>query len=399
MGFISNVNSEIKLVAKLTPYGRQQILSNSNTNVVKFFSLGDSEANYHSPLGLIEGEIPVIGGNATETLTMADDYEIKHKIIVDTVGNTKKAVENNSNVINITKERIGQRIVDTTKIAQYIVNRNDFNSDGRVNWLYGFGLPVTENDKTLFNTVTNTSGGFSDTSLATLNNDKTLVLSIADSEFGEIIDGKSIKLELQTLIDTYNIYGTYQNNLTPKETQDNKLKEITTKAKLIGNNVVFLFSDKIQKPNNDINKSWGTGFNKTRPYSVNGKELFNLTDNASTNIVKDICVGVAYLDKGIIVITHPTLVDNYNVNDVATADNIQITLDSVVTKISQDVTCIVGRGEFTGSTNKTYNNDDVRVSEIGIYDGTNKLIALAKPNKHLVIGNNDFKAIGIKISV
>jgi len=398
MAFISNENSNIKLVAKLTPYGRQQILANSNSNVVKFFSLGDSEANYQSPLLLNEGEIPVIGGNATEILTMADDYQIRSKVIVDSFGNTKKNVETNSNIINTTKERVGQRILDNTKISQYIVDRNNVNSDGKVNWLYGFGLPITENDKTVFNSVNNSNGGFSDTALSTLNNDKNVVISIDDNEFGELIDGKSIKLTVQTLLDTYNIYGTYEKNLTSKEVQDTKLKEITNKQKLISNNIVFLFSDKIQKPNNDTSKSWGTGFNKTRPFSVNNKELFNLTNNTSTGAVKDVCVGVAYLDKGIVVLTHPIIANNYDVDDV-TANNIEVTINSVITKISQDVVCIINRGEFTSSTNPTYNNEDIRISEVGIYDSNNKLIALAKPSSHLVIGSNDFKAIGIKISV
>lgn len=391
MGFISNIDSNIKLVAKLTPYGRQQILSNSNSNVVKFFSLGDSEANYNSPLTLGNGEIPVMGGNASLGLTMGDDYEVKNKIIVDSLGNTKKAVEINSNIINVNKERLGQNIIDTTKISKYIVNRNDFNTDARVNWLYSFGLPLTENDKALFTTVNNANGGFSDTALSTLNNDEYLVMSIADTEFGELIDGKAIKLG----ITGHTIYGTFQNSLTPKETQDSKLKEITNKQKLIGNNIIFLFADSIKKPNADSNKSWGTGYAKTRPYSVNGKELFNLTDNAATGVVRDECVGIAYLDKGIIVLSHPSIVAGYDV----TSTDVEVTLNSVVTKISQDVTCIIGRGEFTSSTNTTYNNDDVRVSEIGIYDANNKLIALAKPNAHLTIGNNDFKAIGIKISV
>lgn len=398
MGFISNNDTEIKLVAKLTPYGRQQILSNSNSNVVKFFSLGDSEANYLSPLVLGDGEIPVMGGNATGALTMADDYEIRSKVIVDPAGNTKKAVETNSNIITVTKEKVGQKVLDETKVGQYIVDRTNFNSDGRVNWLYSLGLPITESDKALFDTVTNANGGFSDTALSTLNNMESLVLSVDDAEFGELIDGKSIKLHLETTLAVFDVYGTFQKNLTPNNTQDTKLKEITNKSKIIGNNVVFLFSDGIKKPNNDATKSWGTGFANTRPYSVNGKELFNLTDNDSTSTVKDECVGIAYLDKGIIVITHPTIVNNYDLVDVS-ASNISLIFNSVVTKISQDVTCIIGRGEFTRSTNKTYNNDDIRVSEVGIYDGLNKLIALAKPSEHLVIGNNDFKAIGIKISV
>jgi hypothetical protein len=396
MGFITNENSGIKLIAKLTPYGRQQILSKNN--VVKFFSLGDSDANYISPLPLENGDIPTMGGDFGGIKTMTDDYKIKHKVLVDTLGNTKKEVESTSNNVNVSKERLGQKTVASDKISQYLVNRVEYNSDRRVNLLYSLGLPITENDKTLFNSVTNSNGGFSDTALNKLNNNKNLILSLDSDEFGEIIDGKSIKLKVQTLVDTYDIYGTFQNNLTPKETQDAKLKEVTNKSAMISENIVFLFSDKIKRPNGDATKSWSTGYAKTKPYSVNRKELFNLTDNAATNIVKDECVGVAYLDKGIIVLTHPTIADSYDVNDVS-ASSVQLTYDSVVTKISQDVTCIIDRGEFISSTNKTYNNDEIRVSEVGIYDINNKLLALAKPNQHLIIGNSEFMAIGVKISV
>jgi hypothetical protein len=398
MGFISNENSGIKVVAKLTPYGRKQILSNSNNNVIKFFSLGDSDANYTTPLALENGEVPSMGGDHDNLKTMGDSYEIRHKILVDDLGNTKKTVEPSSNNINTDVVKLGQKTVDYTKLTQYLINRDNFNSDGLTNLLYSFGLPITENDKTLFNSVTNANGGFSDTALRTLNNTNSLVIAIDNAEYGEVIDGKSIKVQITNLIDTYNIYGTFQNNQTSMETQDGKLVEVTNKAKSINNNIVFLFSDKIKKPNGDTNKSWATGFGKTKPYSVNGKELFNLTDNPSVGINRDECVGVAYLDKGIIVITHPTITDNYDISD-NTANAAQVTFNSVVTKISQDVTCVIGRGEFISSTNKTYNNDEIRVSEIGIYDGNNKLIALAKTNKHLVIGNNEYMAIGVKISV
>lgn len=394
MGFISNENSEIKLIAKLTPYGRQQLLSKNN--IVKFFSLGDSDANYLTPLTLGNGEIPTMGGDKGGMKTMADDYQIKHKIFVDTLGNTKKEVDPTSNNVNVTKQNLGQEIVPNTSIDKFIVNRTNFDSDNKVNLLYAFGLPITENDKTLFTSVTNANGGFSDTALSTLNNNENLVLSIDNNLYGELIDGKSIKLDLDNGAGvTHTIYGTFQNNLTPKETQDAKLKEATNKSLMISNNIIFLFSDSIKKPNGDVSKSWSTGFGKTKPYSVNRKELFNLTENAATGTQKDECVGIAYLDKGIIVITHPTIVSVYDtVNGTAT-----VTLSSVATVISQDVTCIVGRGEFISSSNKTFNNDEIRVSEVGIYDINNKLIALAKPNQHMVIGNSEFMAIGVKISV
>jgi hypothetical protein len=396
MGFISNENTGIKLIAKLTPYGRQQILSNNN--VVKHFSLGDSDANYMSPLSLTNGDIPTMGGDINGIKTMTDDFKIKHKILVDTLGNTKKEVEPTSSNINVTKEKLGVKTVDNTKLTQYLVNRNDFNTDKLVNLLYSFGLPITENDKTLFNSVTNANGGFSDTALSSLNNNKNVVLSLDSAEFGEMIDGKSIKLTVQTLLDTYNIYGTFQNNLTPKETQDGKLKEVTNKSAMINDNIIFLFSDKIKRPNGDLSKSWSTGYGMTKPYSVNRKELFNLTANAATGTQMDECVGVAYLDKGIIVLTHPIIADNYDVNHTS-ASTVKLTFNSVVTRISQDITCIIGRGEFVSSSNKTYNNDEIRVSELGLYDVNNKLVALAKPNQHLIIGNSEFMAIGVKISV
>ena len=398
MGFITNATTDIKLIAKLTPYGRQQILSNSNTNVIKYFSLGDSDANYLSPLTLGNGEVPTMGGDFGGIKSMDDDYALRHKIIVDTLGNTKKAVEPTSNNINVVKERLGQKTIGADKVQQFIVNRDDFNVNNKVNILYSCGLPITINDKTLFNSVTNANGGFSDTALSTLNNNNSLIIAIDNAEYGELIDGKSIKLDIQTLLDTYSIYGTFQNNQTAKETQDAKLKELTTKSKMIGNNVIFLFADKIKRPNGDATKSWATGFAKTKPFSVNGKELFNLTDNPNVSLVRDECVGVAYLDRGLIVITHPTIANNYDTS-AASASGLQLTMNSVVTKISQDVTCIIGRGEFISSTNKTYNQDTIRVSEVGIYDAVNKLIAVAKPNKHLEIGGTEFMAIGVKISV
>ncbi len=393
MGFISNGSENIKIVTKLTPYGRQQILRNSNTNVIKYFSLGDSEANYQSPLSLNDGEIPVIGGNQTGGFTMSDGYDIKNKIFVDNIGNTKKAVGADSSTINVGKTKVGQKTLDNTKLQQFKIDRRDFNSDNRVNWLYSLGLPITNSDKALYTTVNNTNGGFSNTALSTINNDEVLLYSIDDSEYGELIDGKSIHLVLDGS-ETYNIYGTFQSNLTPRETQDTKYKEITNSSNTISSNIIFLFSDNIQKPNNDDTKSWSTGFSRTRPYSVNGKELFNLIDDSERNLVKDVCVGVAYLDKGIIAITHPTIV-----NDTLNHSNAELTLNSIYTEISIDITCTVGRGEFTTSQNKTYNDEDVRVSEIGIYDGSNNLIALSKPNRHIIIGNNEYKVFNIKISV
>ncbi len=152
------------------------------------------------------------------------------------------------------------------------------------------------------------------------------------------------------------------------------------------------------KPNGgDASLSWSTGFGLTKPFSTNQKSLYNLQTNTNLGVTADTIVGIAYLDKGFLVITHPTIVTQY---DSSTATGSSITLNSVSTSVYQNITCIADRGEFGGSTNPTFGGNDMpRISEVGLYDDLNNLIAIAKTDRHVVRNVNEFMALGIKISL
>jgi hypothetical protein len=108
-------------------------------------------------------------------------------------------------------------------------------------------------------------------------------------------------------------------------------------------------------------------------------------------------VGVAYLDKGFLVITHPTIVNNFT---SSMSTDTTITFDSVSTAVYQNITCIAGRGEFGGSTNPTFTGSDtVRISEIGLYDNLGNLIAMGKTDRHVTKNINEFKAFNVKITL
>ena len=68
------------------------------------------------------------------------------------------------------------------------------------------------------------------------------------------------------------------------------------------------------------------------------------------------------------------------------------------TTVSQSVTCLAKRGEFGASTNKTWNNGDIpRITELGLYDNSNDLIAIAKLNGTYYKPFDDMVAFNVKI--
>ena len=107
-------------------------------------------------------------------------------------------------------------------------------------------------------------------------------------------------------------------------------------------------------------------------------------------------MGIAYLDKGMLVITEPTIVDAFDVSSSATS----VTINSVSTNVIQNVTCIAGRGEFGSSSNPTWSTGDpVRVTELGLYDDLNRLIAYGKFDRQVTKTKDGFMSFGIKITV
>ena len=401
MGFNSTANT-ITLTAKLTPIGRQRLVS-TNNSLIATFSLGDSDANYYSPLTLTTGQIPSLAGelgvDSSVNNSTTKNVGIKSFLVVNGSGSLRKSVEPQSITINSESISNGLTSVSGSNLTHFTVNRDNLNTDSRVNLFYSFGLPLNATDDYKFTGLTYTNGGFSDTALSGLAQTNILVLALNDATFGETLDGKAVKLKLTTTASTYNIYSTYQNTTTSTSIQDANLRDTSTIADNFGTNIAFLFSDEIKKPNGGVSTlSWSTGFGLTKPFSVNKKQLYNLQTNVNTATSADTVVGIAYLDKGIIVLTNPTIVAAYS-SSAATSGSV-VTINSVSTSVYQNVTCLAARGEFGASTNTTFSSSDTpRISEIGLYDNLGNLIAKAKTDRHITKNINEFLALNVKISL
>lgn len=398
MGYNSTA-STLTLTAKLTPLGRQMFAMNPNNSIISTFSLGDSDANYNASNLLTTGQIPAeageVGPNSTTSNSTTTNANIKSFLIANGSGDLFKPVESLQSAISVQAISNGQITISGSDIRQTIIDRTDYETDSLVNLFYSFGLSLDSTSDNIFTGITYANGGYSDTALSGLAQTKILVISIDNSTYGEIIDGKEIKLNLPTSAGTFIIYSTFQNKGANLKTEDANLSDTSSIATSIDQNIALLFSDTIQKPNNDSSLSWATGFGTLKPFSLNGKQLYNFQSDSNTATIADKVIGVAYLDKGFLVITEPTIVNGFTGSTATT-----ITLDSVSTEIYQNITCIADRGEFGSSTNTTFGSSDTpRVSEVGLYDNLGNLIAIAKTDRHVPKNINDFVAFGVKINL
>jgi hypothetical protein len=399
MGFITTANT-ITLTAKLTPIGRQRLVSTNNA-LISSFALGDSDANYNVPLTLTTGQIPAeageIGANASVSNSTTVNAAIKNSLIVNN-GSLTKPVESQSTIVSIQQLSNGSTSVSGSNLSQVVINRNNYNSDSLVNLFYSFGLPLNSSDDNVYTGVTYTNGGYSDTALSGLAQTKIIVFGIKNTTYGECLDGKTVKLSLPTSAGTYTIYSTFQDKGLSTSVEDANITETSVVTAGIDANIALLFSDNIKTPNGGSGSlSWATGYNTVKPFTNNAKEFYNLLTDSNLGQSADTVVGIAYLDKGFIVITHPQIVANY---DSTTAAAAVATFDSVSTSVFQNITCIAGRGEFGGSTNPTFTSSDVpRISELGLYDNLGNLIAMAKTDRHVTKNVNEFKAFSVKITL
>jgi hypothetical protein len=398
MGY-NNTATTITLNARLTPIGRQRMVS-TNNGLIKTFSLGDSDANYFTNLSLSTGEVPSISGNIgvgnTTSNSTARTAGIKNPLIVNSSGSLTKAVGNQSTSILTESETIGYTTISGNTIKYSVVNRTDYTTDSKTNLYYSFGLPITESNFINFTGTTSNAGGYANTAFSGFAVNKIIAIALDNSTYGELIDGKTLKIDLPTSAGTYTIYSTYQNS-QPSNILDTALTDNNSRSNIFGPNVSMLVCDTIMTPNSDPSLSWSTGYNLDRPFSYAGKKTYNYQTNTNLGLTADTLVGIAYLDKGFIVITDPTIVNNYTAS-ASTATT--ISFNSQSTGVYQIINCIADRGEFGSSTNPTFEFNNIpRISEVGLYDELNNLIAYAKPDRQIPKNINEFLALSIKISL
>lgn len=399
MGYNSTA-ATLTLTAKLTPIGRVKLVSNNNA-LITSFSLGDSDANYNASNTLTTGQIPSLGGNIgtnnSSGNSTTQNVGIKSYLFLDSIGTRFKPVETQSIQILSNVIYNGQNTITGSNITQNVVNRNNFATDSLVNLYYSFGLPLNSTQDSNFTGLTYSQGGYSDTALSGLAQSNILVLGINDNSYGELIDGKQLKVVISTSSTTYTLYSTYQNNGAALKTLDSNLTDTASQTAFLGPNVALMFSDNIVKPNGGNSAlTWSTGYAITKPFLLGQKQLYNLQTNSNLALTADTPVAIAYLDKGFVVITHPTIVNAAN-----SITGISMTFNSVSTSVCQTITCIADRGEFGSSSNPTFNGaiDTPRISEVGLYDNTGTLIAIAKTDRQVTKNINQFIALGVQISL
>jgi hypothetical protein len=394
MGFVDS-SADIKIYARLTEYGRSQLLANRAENVIKFFALGDSDGNYNTTGELVSGEIPTPSGEITTSdCPMKDVFgdensHLRYKLRVSNTTDVFKSVESGSGAI--TNEIIESDFVTGVTASTINLDRTDLTSSD-TNYFFSLNLPITTTQQTKYLTTFN-SGGFSNTALSGFNVDDVVMLSINKADYGELIDGKTLKLNLFVDDPTsgsteIEIYGTYQSGTLT--TLDGNFNEKTSTANDFGN-VVFLFSDYVQEPNADTSKSWATGYGINKPYSLGSKEPFNLISTASLN--RDESIGVAHLDKGLIGLTQSAITST-----LLSASGVTAEFAYINQQLSQTIICEASRSEFYLSANPTFTSTDtVRISEVGLYDENFKLVAVGKLDRHINKKINDIAIFVIKI--
>jgi hypothetical protein len=324
---------------------------------------------------------------------------------------------------------IGETILSGSNLTYLVIDKNNTSSQN-TNYFKSLSLPITSANINIYTGTTSQNGGWLDTPFSGLGLTKVLMGVVNNSQYGEIIDGKSIKINLPvytgfttggvpTGLTTYEIYSTFPRTTIPKSDLDNQyIDESSYPQSLFGRkiNVAYLVSDNVKKPNNDSSKSWSTGYDTFKPFSLNNKELINVQTVSSTGINADEIVGVVYLDKGIFAITNQTIVDNIATNfsgDTNTniinnglglyyysASTYNTVIDSIQKDLVQNIVCVAARGEFYNSQNETITvYDDVRISEVAITDIAGNVLAIGKTDRHIVKKKNDFVVFDVQIII
>ena len=430
MGFTSSANT-VSITAKLTLAGRERLLTQSN-QILTHFVLGDSDANYRTSGLLTSGLVPSNSGDLGENGGTNDNIDvgvgIKNKLYLNNTQINIKSVESGSNVIVNTTVPLGETVVSGSNLTYSLIDKTN-NTSPFTNYFESLRLPILESKKKIFTGTTSQNGGWLDTAFSGLATDKVLIAVIDNDSYGELIDGKTIKTTLPivtgytsggeaTGITTYDCYSTFVNSAQFNLVQlDGRYKDgsVFTEG-IFGKSfpVSYMVSDNVQKPNDDLTKSWSTGYDQVKPFSVNNKQLINTKTITPTNINKDNIIGVAYLDKGILAFTDPTIVNNIGINvsgfsetETITNDlglfyysgsSYNTTVDSVVNNLVQNIVCIAGRGEFFRSNNPTIDiNDEVRITEVGITDVTGEVLAIGKVDRQIIKKKNDFVIFDVQV--
>ena len=247
------------------------------------------------------------------------------------MGKLKKIEANQKtvDVVLVPFENVGWKTTTGTSLTFTAVQRDPDNGRPFSNLYSSFNLPLTSGQSSTYNST------WVDSGMSGLNQSDVIVVGIEDNQYGELIDGRTIKFKVPNNSGgTYTLYSSYYE---PKAfSSDNSeqasyfgARKITGnpvgKPELAATNIAFLFSDDIKLPTIAISNTnisnwsngWQTGVIPTG-YVGGNIDTFRFSNTVSvSNTPKayaqtaDLPVGICYLDKGFVVITDPTIVSNF----------------------------------------------------------------------------------------
>ena len=387
-----------------------------------------------------------------------------------TIQANEKRLESTLVPYNSASGGTGWNLISGATLPFTIIQRNPSNGRAFSNLYSSFNMPTISGDVNSFLST------WANTNFSGLTQEQAIVVEIPKSQYGILIDGRTLKLTvpkggigLQNQ-GNYTMYSSYDNPI-PTSSDNSDEAEYFGNPKVQGNiggapglpstNVAFLFCDEIAGPTLSASStsitSWSNGWvSNTTPtgYPGGGVDNFKFTQTVSSSNTpkayaqtQDKPVGIAYLDKGFAVITDPTIVSNFNYSGASTggtriyeeyayvpADSSGIT--QVYFTASTSASCsyysfekewsvvvdiVAGAGEFYITENQTAadsqtpyygagGNDtgiqfqtpfgDVHnvwdlsdltssfITEIGLYDSSNRLVAVAIPDRPIAKPKN-----------
>lgn len=340
--------------------------------------------------------------------------------------------KNITSLISNKQESTSLSSVITSGLTYTLCDRINLSKES--NYFSSFRLPF-EYD----NLKTGSTFSLQNPQIQQLNVDKIIVASISSDFFSETIDGRSITFTVPQVSGLISMSGK-----TVVSSTYGELKKSQTST-LLGNNIAFLFCDEINLPRTGtttgtntttlprttwnetpfINRPQAHAYSNLAPSDINTDqrpwsgvnlavdyitEQYPTTTNQGYNY--DIPVGFVVLNKGFMVLTHPDIVDNIpwdfgydlysNIQSSGTTKAYfsdttvsQVSFTDISIQFKTSVICLALPGEFTFSTNPTWDLsyniqefdngtngfDAVQITEIGLYNKLDELIAVAKMDR------------------
>jgi len=359
-----------------------------------------------------------------------------------------------SSVVSTRNEIRTFKEVKERYLVYSLVNRNELSSTNLAHYFKSVNLPYKADSLLSGSTL---SQAFPE--LQQLNVDELVIVSIDSGYYDEIIDGRSITWDIPQ--DTDGV--TFSSATVVSSTYGTFAKKQSNP--LLGNNIAFLFCDRTNLPYTGLTdggvvdkssvSTWDTTNYLNRPSAVSYQDL-SPTDintdqrawadvNLAVDIVEnyptttnqgfnyDVPVGFVALDKGLMVITHPDIIekipwelgidasDNVTVNEDEEAESVwfddetlsRVEFYSIDIAYQTSVICIALPNEFFFTNNPTWNygenlntlqegaNDfeTTYVTEIGLYNKNDEMIAITKLDRPKAKGYTGLLTFTLKLDV